>query len=158
MSDDLSFELDFEPAQPAQPPALADLTVLVVDDIPHMVMLLTGMLRTLGFKDFVSAATVAEAHRLLPIWNPHIVFVDWVMEPVDGLELVKLIRSGVDVPNPYVPIVMITGHADLNRVREAREAGADAFIVKPFSGKLLAKRINAVLLEDARRAANRGAF
>jgi two-component system, chemotaxis family, chemotaxis protein CheY len=153
MSDDLSFELAFEPAAP---PSFADLAALVVDDIPHMVMLLTSMLRTLGFKEIVSADTVVAAHRLLPIWNPGIVFVDWVMEPVDGLELVKIIRSGVDVPNRYVPILMITGHADANRVREAREAGADAFIVKPFSGKLLAKRITAVLQEEAKHAAHRG--
>jgi CheY-like chemotaxis protein len=156
MSDDLSFELAFEPAaQPAAAPSFSDLTALVVDDIPHMVMLLTSMLRTLGFKDIVSAETVAKAHELLPIWNPGIVFVDWTMEPIDGLELVKIIRSGKDVPNPYVPIVMVTGHNDLIRVREAREAGADAFIVKPLSAKLLAKRIKAVLLEEVKRAVNR---
>jgi two-component system chemotaxis response regulator CheY len=153
MSDDLSFEVAFEPAAP---PGFAELTALVVDDIPHMVMLLTSMLRTLGFKEIITADTVAKAHQLLPIRNPRIVFVDWVMEPVDGLELVKIIRSGVDVPNPYVPILMITGHADLNRVREAREAGADAFIVKPFSQKLLAKRITAVLHEEVRRFPYRG--
>ena len=152
MSDDLSFELAFEPAEP---PTSAELTALVVDDIPHMVMLLTSMLRKLGFREIVSAGTVTEAHRLLPIWNPGIVFVDWMMEPDDGLELVKIIRSGVDVPDPHVPILMITGHADATRVREARQAGADAFIVKPFSGKLLAKRITAVLHEEVRRSAYR---
>jgi two-component system, chemotaxis family, chemotaxis protein CheY len=126
-------------------PNFANMTALVVDDVPHMVMLLTSMLRGLGWGTILSAGTVAPAMKQVRERNPSVVFVDWMMEPVNGIELVKLIRCGFDIPDPSVPIVMITGHGDAARVQDARESGVDAFIVKPVSRRLLAQRLDAVL-------------
>ena len=44
----------------------------------------------------------------------------WHMEPTDGLTFVKYLRNDPDSPNPYVPIIMLTGHGDRERVCEAR--------------------------------------
>ncbi len=137
--------------QSAARPNLADITALIVDDMPHMVMLLTSMLRRLGFKTIVSADNVADGCRQVRQCRPGIVFVDWVMEPVSGIELVKLIRCGVGIPDPTVPIVMMTGHCDASRVQDARESGVNAFIAKPLSAQILAQKLDTVLHLTASR-------
>ena len=79
--------------------------------------------------------------------NLDLIFVDWRMERVDGLELVKRVRTGADSVNPYVPIIMVTGYADGARVKAARDAGVSDLLVKPISLAALAQRIGAVLNE-----------
>ena len=63
------------------------------------------------------------------------------MEPTDGLEFVKFLRNDEKSPNPYVPIIMLTGHGDRDRVCEARDAGINMFMAKPVSAKALYERL-----------------
>ena len=67
------------------------------------------------------------------------------MEPLDGLDFVRLVRTGGDSPNPYVSIIMLTGHTELNRVLEARDSGVHEFLAKPISAKKLYSRIKAII-------------
>jgi DNA-binding response OmpR family regulator len=72
---------------------------------------------------------------------PDIIFVDWVMPIFDGLELTQMIRQPGANANPYVPIIMLTGHSDKTRVVGARDAGVTEFLAKPISAKSLYERI-----------------
>jgi len=59
----------------------------------------------------------------------------------DGLELTQMIRQPGANANPFVPIIMITGHTEKARVTAARDAGVTEFLAKPISAKSLYQRI-----------------
>ena len=68
---------------------------------------------------------------------PDIVMIDWAMPIFDGLELTQMIRQPGANANPYVPIIMLTGHSEKKRVIAARDAGVTEFLAKPISAKAL---------------------
>jgi DNA-binding response OmpR family regulator len=72
---------------------------------------------------------------------PDIVLTDWAMPIFDGLELAQMIRQPGANANPYVPIIMLTGHSEKKRVVAARDAGITEFMAKPISAKSLYQRI-----------------
>ncbi len=72
---------------------------------------------------------------------PDIVITDWAMPIFDGLELTQMIRQPGANANPYVPIIMLTGHSEKKRVMAARDAGVTEFLAKPISAKALYQRI-----------------
>ena len=67
----------------------------------------------------------------------------------DGLELTQMIRQPGANPNPYVPIIMLTGHSEKKRVVAARDAGVTEFLAKPISAKALYQRIINVVAQPA---------
>ena len=74
-----------------------------------------------------------------------VLIVDWHMQPLDGLDFVRLVRTASDSPNPYVPIIMLTGYTEYARVVEARDAGINEFLAKPISAKSLYLRFAAII-------------
>jgi len=67
------------------------------------------------------------------------------MFPLDGVEFTRLVRNSPDSTNPYLPIIMMTGHSEKSRVVEARDAGVTEFVVKPITAKAILERMNAVI-------------
>ena len=124
------------------------LTVLVVDDSSFMCNMIDAILKSYGCRNVVLAESVSHAGKLLDR-TIDLAIVDWFMEPLDGLEFVRRVRTGVDGENPYLPIVMLTGHSEVLRVCQARDAGVNDFIVKPVSGASIYRRVVS-LVEDRR--------
>ncbi len=125
------------------------LTVLVVDDSTFMCNLIEAILESYGCTNVVLAGGVTQALRKLDDRPIDFAFVDWYMEPLQGLEFVRRVRAGADGPNPYLPIIMLTGHSEADRVRQARDTGVNDFLVKPVSGESVYRRIVS-LVEDTR--------
>ncbi len=125
------------------------LTALVVDDSKLMRSLVEAILESYGFKSVILAGGVLQAVKRLHEQPIDLAIVDWFMEPLDGLEFVRRVRTGSDGPNPYLPIIMLTGHSEIHRVCQARDAGVNDFIVKPVSGESIYRRIVS-LVEDTR--------
>jgi DNA-binding NtrC family response regulator len=67
------------------------------------------------------------------------------MQPLDGIDFVRLIRNSRDSPNPMVPVIMITGHSTIRRVAEARDVGVTEFLSKPVTARGVIERINRVV-------------
>src|SRR5262249_7441988 len=65
----------------------------------------------------------------------------WAMPIFDGLELTQMIRQPGANANPYVPIIMLTGHSEKKRVVASRDAGVTEFLAKPISAKSLYQRV-----------------
>ena len=63
------------------------------------------------------------------------------MKPMDGLEFTRRVRNDEHSPNPFVPIIMITGHTEKHRVEAARDAGVTEFLAKPITAHNLFARI-----------------
>lgn len=117
------------------------LRFLVIDDNAHMRRILRTLLHSFGTREVYEAEDGAAGLEAFTHIIPDIVITDWVMPIFDGLELAQMIRQPGANANPYVPIVMLTGHSDKKRVLAARDAGVTEFLAKPISAKALYQRI-----------------
>ena len=124
---------------------LERLNFLIVDDNKHMRALVKSILHALGVKNVIEAGDGADAFKELRHYPADIIICDWNMEPLDGIDFTKLVRTGSDSPNPFVPIIMLTGHTEMNRVMEARDSGVHEFLAKPISAKKLYSRIRTII-------------
>ncbi len=125
--------------------SLERLNLLVVDDNKHMRALVKSILHALGVRNVHEAIDGADAFKELRHFPADLIICDWNMEPLDGLDFVRLVRTGGDSPNPYVSIIMLTGHTEMNRVIEARDSGVNEFLAKPISAKKLYSRIKTII-------------
>lgn len=133
------------------------LRVLVVDDNAHMRKLVITILQAFGVVQIAEAESADRAWQSLRNSNPDVIVLDWVMEGMSGIELVRLIRSNPQAPNPFVPVIMLTGHTSLDHVRQARDAGVNEFIAKPVSVKTMMSRLVSVI-EHPRPYVRTGAY
>ena len=131
--------------------------VLVVDDNVHMRKLVTTILQAFGVVQISEAESADRAWQSLRDSNPDVIVLDWVMEGMSGVELVRMIRSNPQAPNPFVPVIMLTGHTSLDHVRQARDAGINEFIAKPVSVKTMMSRLVSVI-EHPRPYVRTGVF
>ena len=121
------------------------LKVLVVDDNVHMRKLVTTILQAFGVSQILEAESGERAWTTLRESNPDVIVLDWVMEGMSGVELIRMIRTNPQAPNPFVPVIMLSGHTHIDRVRQARDAGINEFIAKPVSVKTMMNRLLAVI-------------
>jgi two-component system chemotaxis response regulator CheY len=127
--------------------SLASLQVLLVDDNPHMRTIASAVLQSAGIRKVREAANGAEALEMLREYPVDLAIVDFNMFPLDGVEFTRLVRNSPDSANPYLPIIMMTGHAGKERVYAARDAGVTEFVVKPITAKAILDRIQAVIFK-----------
>ena len=108
--------------------AEAAATVLVVDDDARAIELMRLILQHAGYR-VVTAADGATALDLLPLERPRLVIADFMMPGMTGLELCRRARAE---SGHALSFVLLTGMDDEQTRRQAREAGADAVVTKPF--------------------------
>jgi two-component system, chemotaxis family, chemotaxis protein CheY len=121
------------------------LKVLVVDDNVHMRKLVVTILQAFGVIQIYEAENGERAWQLLRESNPDICVLDWVMDGMSGLDFTQKVRTDPGAPNPFVPIIMLTGYTHIDRVLQARDAGVNEFIAKPVSVKTMMQRLVAVI-------------
>jgi len=117
------------------------LRFLVIDDNAHMRRMLRALLYGFGTREVHEAEDGATGLEAFTHHTPDIVIIDWAMPIFDGLELTQMIRQPGANANPYVAIIMLTGHSEKKRVASARDAGVTEFLAKPISAKGLYQRI-----------------
>lgn len=122
------------------------LRFLVVDDNMHMRRIVRQLLHGFGSREIYEAEDGATGLEGFNSHNPDIVITDWTMPILDGLELTQMIRKPDANSNPYVPIIMLSGHSEKSRVIQARDAGVTEFLTKPIAAKALYERILSVVL------------
>lgn len=125
------------------------LKILLVDDNQHMRILLIEILRAIGVRQVYEAVDGAEALSILRKVPIDVVFTDLAMGGLDGIDFVHLLRRAPDSPNPFCPIVMITGHSTERRVHEARDAGVNEILAKPVTARGVIHRLT-LLIENPR--------
>jgi two-component system chemotaxis response regulator CheY len=121
------------------------LTVLIVDDNQHMRTLIRTILESLGVAHILDARDGAHALEKMGQTQIDLVVLDWNMEPMDGLELTRHLRRSTDSPDPFVPVIMLSGHTERSRVMQARDAGVTEFMAKPVSARSLYARIVSII-------------
>ncbi len=126
--------------------ALQSLNILLVDDNQHMRAITAAILQSAGVRSIREVADGAAALDTVRDYPVDLAIVDFNMFPLDGVEFTRLIRNSPDSANPYLPIIMMTGHSEKSRVVEARDAGVTEFVVKPITAKAVFDRIQAVIM------------
>lgn len=137
--------------------ALEGVSALILDDNAHMRGLLRVILASFGVRRIEEAADCNEALAHVAGGDIDIVFVDFKLGGLDGIDFCKRIRNDPDSPNRYLPLVMITAYSERGRVLEAINAGVDEFLVKPVRAVDVANRVNAVI-ERRRPFVTAGAY
>ena len=124
---------------------LDNVNVMVIDDNRHMTTLVVEILQALGIRNVIAVSDAAKAFKELQHFSADVIVVDWNMQPLDGLDFVRLVRTAKDSPNPYVPIIMLSGYTEYRRVTEARDAGVNEYLAKPISAKAIYQRFASII-------------
>jgi two-component system chemotaxis response regulator CheY len=115
-------------------------TALVVDDSKAMRAILSKTLKCLGFA-VREAADGKEALRVIQAETSamELILVDWNMPEMNGLDLLKQLRQKPELSSLIV--VMVTAETDVDRIAEALEAGANEYVMKPFTRDILVEKL-----------------
>jgi CheY-like chemotaxis protein/phosphoribosyl 1,2-cyclic phosphodiesterase len=119
--------------------------VLLVDDEPDVLRLLTLTLRPEGF-NLLTASDGDAALLLARAERPDLIILDWNMPGCDGLAVCRALRAESDPRLRDVPIVLITAQASAQDMEEGFAAGVTDYPTKPFTGPYLRTRASAWLL------------
>ena len=116
--------------------------LLVVDDEEDILKLVGYNLSKEGF-EVITAATGEEAIKLARSENPDLIILDLMLPGVGGLEVCKTIKS--DSNTSRTSVIMLTAKSEESDIVLGLELGADDYITKPFSPKVLVARVKALL-------------
>lgn len=116
--------------------------ILAVDDEEDIVELVRYNLEREGYET-LSAFSGKEALEIISKKRPDLIILDLMLPDVDGLEITRRLKRDDDLKN--IPIVMLTAKGEEADVVVGLELGADDYIVKPFSPRILLARIRSVL-------------
>ena len=118
-----------------------NISILVVDDEPIVRQLIKNLLHKLGFDNVDEAADGQSAMDKMGPKNYGLVFSDWKMGPMNGIDLVKKMRAAGNT----VPIIMVTSNNTAVHEAEARKSGVNDFIKKDVDLRTLRDKINDIL-------------
>ena len=119
--------------------------VLVIDDNRHMLRLARTMLNAFGITNIHEANDGADGLEAITNVRPDVILLDWVMAGMDGIEFTCQVRQSDNDEINQLPIIMMTGHTQMPRVEEARDAGITEFLAKPISAHAMYQRIAAII-------------
>ncbi|MBI1187103.1 MAG: response regulator [Alphaproteobacteria bacterium] len=121
---------------------LSRLTVLVVDPNAFMRRILSGLLEGVGVGHVVPTATVADAcDKLGPESNADMILSELDLDDYDGVDFIKMVRQHRDERTRLLPIMICSADTRMQRIIEARDAGATEFLAKPVSGETVYRRL-----------------
>ncbi len=116
--------------------------ILVVDDFPTMRRIVKNLLKDLGYENVDEADDGAMGLEKLRNGNFDLVVSDWNMPVMDGLTMLTQIRA--DAALAKIPVLMVTAEAKKENIIAAAHAGANGYVVKPFTAATLEKKLNKI--------------
>lgn len=116
--------------------------ILIVDDFPTMRRIIKNLLKDLGFENVDEAEDGAMGLEKLRNGNFDFVVSDWNMPNLDGLEMLKAIRADPNLSK--LPVLMVTAEAKKENIIAAAQAGANGYVVKPFTAATLEEKLNKI--------------
>ncbi len=123
---------------------LSMLSVLVADKNAHMRRILRGILRELNIRVVTESATPTDAHKFLTTKPYDLAFIEWAPD-FDGNAVVRQVRRDPQALSRMIPIVVTSAYTEVQHVIAARDAGADQFLAKPFTVKMIYQQLKAVI-------------
>lgn len=120
-----------------------NLRFLVVDDFSTMRRIIRNLLKDLGFNNVEEAEDGAMALKKLRDSSFDFIVSDWNMPNMDGLTMLQNVRA--DDALKDIPVLMVTAEAKKENIIAAAQAGANGYIVKPFTAVTLDEKLNKIL-------------
>lgn len=117
---------------------------MIVDDSRAVRLMLRRMLTEYGFDECVEAGHGLEALARLDEMHgtPDVMLVDWNMPEMNGLELIRAVRSDKDNGERRdIPIVMVTTESEMSQMVRALAAGATEYVMKPFTKDVIFEKL-----------------
>jgi FixJ family two-component response regulator len=126
---------------------MSKLAIAIVDDDPSVCRAISRLLRSLGMSadTFTSGHDFIKRIQTMPSFRPDCVVLDVQMPGMNGLEVQELLVHSEDPP----PVIFITAHDEVNVRERALQAGAVAFLRKPFNDELFIKTLNEAVQRGA---------
>jgi len=112
---------------------------LIVDDSTTMRMILKAYLQKMGFTVTEAINGLDALVKLRAMGKADVVLVDWNMPEMDGLDFVKAVRA--EVSYDALPLMMVTTNSEREHVERALAAGANEYIMKPFTGAMIREKL-----------------
>jgi len=112
---------------------------LIVDDSDVIRKILTAYLQKLGFQVTAAVNGREALEQLQRMGKADIALVDWNMPEMDGIAFLREVRANVDYDT--LPVMMVTTNSELKHVSQALEAGANEYIMKPFTADMLREKL-----------------
>jgi len=119
-----------------------NMRILVVDDFSTMRRIIKNLLRDLGFNNFEEADDGSTALPMLKSGKFDFLITDWNMPIMEGIELLRHVRSDPQLAS--LPVLMVTAEARRDQIVVAAEAGVNGYIVKPFTAQTLEQKIGKI--------------
>ena len=119
-----------------------DMRILIVDDFSTMRRIVKNLLRDLGFNNTQEADDGQTALPMLKTGNFDFLVTDWNMPGMDGLSLLKAVRSDDNLKD--MPVLMVTAEAKREQIVIAAQAGVNGYVVKPFTAVTLKEKIEKI--------------
>jgi two-component system chemotaxis response regulator CheY len=120
-----------------------EMRFLIVDDFQTMRRIVRNILRQLGFVNCEEAEDGEQAYMKLKGGGFDFVISDWNMPRVDGITLLKRVRS--DPALKDMPFLMVTAEAEKDKVIEAIRSGVSNYVIKPFTAEVLKEKMDRIL-------------
>lgn len=119
-----------------------NLKILVVDDFPTMRRIVRNLLKELGFENVDEAEDGQMALDKLRTGGFQFVVSDWNMPNLDGLSMLQQIRADANLAK--LPVLMVTAEAKKENIVAAAQAGANGYVVKPFTAATLEEKLTKI--------------
>lgn len=123
---------------------LQKLNVLLIEKNDFMRGIMREILRAFFIRNVQDAETPDAGYAIFRVFPADLILADWV-PGLDGLKFLKKARNGMDSPNPFVPVIVVTANTELHHVYAALDAGMHDFLAKPISATLIYSRICRVI-------------
>lgn len=124
---------------------LSTFQILVADDEKQIQRLVYDVLASLGFRNISVANSGRRAIEFMDQYKFDFIITDWRMGDMDGIEIVNFARQASDSKHLTTPIIMLTGNTEPHYVIKARDAGANGYVLKPFSALQLVRRVRKII-------------
>lgn len=126
-------------------------TFLVVDDFATMRRIIVGLLRESGAQRILEAEDGIQALHHVETGAVDLIVSDWNMPNMTGVEMLRAVRAHPRFSK--TPVLLVTAEARKENILEAAQAGADGYIVKPFTQAVLAEKVERILIAKGMRPA-----
>ncbi len=121
-----------------------EVKILVVDDVSAVRSQIRSLLKSFGFQLVTVAESGLTAQKLINAGKYDLILSDWHMEPMNGLQLLKYLKSKPETAQ--IPFIMVTAENTKTKVVEAIKLGIDDYLIKPLTIEQIEEKVHKVLI------------
>jgi two-component system chemotaxis response regulator CheY len=129
----------------------AHVHVMIIEDSSFVRTLVKKILLDIGVREIREAEDGSTGLELCEQKPPDVILCDLSMEPMDGLEFVRLLRQHEKQALQTIPVIVLTTHAEADFVQQAMRCGIEAYLLKPASPGMVKERLTRVLSGQTKR-------